>query len=361
MLKIVKTFRKIVDQKSSMKILTKIKVAHIGNYLSLHVTDLNLHACYGFDRPMSETALEGLIDFEAFACAVEAAGKDATIDFEGDKLKVSGDVSILLDVDSENAKDFPEIESGFEFSPAVQLDFKLMPYVEKAASKDTTRPQLCQYLVSESHVVATDGHRMHRIGTDTGGGTALISCRAAALVKTAKPEFCLIWNGKKDRGLKEEVHFDGFKQKTRKVRDLRHQTEIECGAFTLYERTEGEEFPPYEQITPGSHDSVVEVDTKALIKALEIVKKMNGRDKLAPVIFRHDLGLWVLNKNRDGQILDAKVSGDFAKEIGFTVTYILDAIRKDQKITRIEFSGPLDPAVIRYPDSIAVIMPMRIG
>jgi DNA polymerase III sliding clamp (beta) subunit (PCNA family) len=223
-----------------------------------------------------------------------------------------------------------------------------LEYSFLAIGKDITRPHLQNVLLSETGSVCTDGHRLHRVGV-VGDKTCLLPLEGYMMVKAF---------GGKDASIQ---YSKGA---------ISHVVKIISGDLTIYHNICEDQFPPYEQVIPKYNDASIDFDTKKLFSALESLKKISKGDRIAGIAINIESArsgtVNIRYKNGDVELsidIPCKMKSDDdydTQEIGLRICYLMDAIRKKEKTTRILLSRALDPIVVKYDDSIAVIMPMRI-
>jgi DNA polymerase-3 subunit beta len=126
-------------------------------------------------------------------------------------------------------------------------------------------------------------------------------------------------------------------------------------------------FPDYNRVIPKNHKNIVTLGRVPLLASLQRTAIMTS-DKFKGVRLNIEPGtLRVASSNAELEEavdeLDIDYGGD-AIEIGFNVTYLIDALQNmSQDMVRIELSDGNSSALVTNPEDSAfkyVVMPMRI-
>lgn len=227
-----------------------------------------------------------------------------------------------------------------------------------AASSDETRYNLNGvYLekleeVGKLRMVATDGHRLAYVDRSFGseleglGGGVIIPRKGLAELKRLVDE---------DDADEIELGFSGNNGLVRK------------GGVTLVMRLIEGEFPNYRQVVPADAQVTLALPTDGLMHALRRVALLSAERSRAVKLELTNGQLSLSSNNPD--LGDAKedLDVDFDGEplsIAFNARYLMDALGVcGCKEVRLVFRDPLSPAQLLPaddPDSLAVVMPMRI-
>jgi len=126
-------------------------------------------------------------------------------------------------------------------------------------------------------------------------------------------------------------------------------------------------FPDYNRVIPKNHKNIVTLGRAPLLSSLQRTAIMTS-EKFKGVRLNIEPGtLRVASSNAEQEEavdeLDIDYGGD-AIEIGFNVTYLIDALQNmTQEMVRIELADGNSSALVTNPDDNAfkyVVMPMRI-
>lgn len=239
------------------------------------------------------------------------------------------------------AKDDPLRGLGFtnKVLPAIQ-------FIQQSLSTDLTRPHLNMILIDEKHIVSTDGHRMHWVKHRM---KKFKSCKIHGELIRIFTSLNKLYRG------------------TEKVRVAENLIVVDDHIWisSLGDRWNynvDADFPPYDQVTPKSHEfewcdkiktfdaAFKQLDSKVKPFAQIVIKPL-GKTK---VEFVQTVGEFEL-------CATIEVDHELKNPVSYNVAYLQDAMafRNSSKIIRWKFQGPLDPLVLTDGDYNAVIMPMR--
>ena len=227
-----------------------------------------------------------------------------------------------------------------------------------AASSDETRYNLNGvYLevledTGKIRMAATDGHRLalvdRNLTSDVDGlaGGVIIPRKGLAELKRLLDE---------DDADEIELAFEGNNGLARK------------GAVTLVMRLIEGEFPNYRQVIPSEHKISLTLPVEAISQAVRRVALLSSERSRAVKFELSDSQLTISSSNPDlgdaSEELDIEYSGE-PLSIGFNAKYLQDALNASRsKEIQLSFVDDLSPARVTPtddPDSLAVVMPMRI-
>jgi len=227
-----------------------------------------------------------------------------------------------------------------------------------AASTDETRYNLNGVYFelledgAKLRMVATDGHRLaladRAVGTEATGlaSGVILPRKALAELKRLVDE---------EDADEVELGFEGNSALARK------------GEVTLVMRLVEGEFPNYRQVVPKSSQHRVVIASEALAQAVRRVSLLSVERSKAIRVELAAGRLRVSTTNPDlgeaNEELDLDYQGD-GLNIGFNARYLLDCLAAfGTKEVELALEDELSPAVLRPtedPDSLAVVMPMRI-
>jgi DNA polymerase III subunit beta len=223
-----------------------------------------------------------------------------------------------------------------------------------SVSTDNSRVNLAGALLEcdgeTATMVSTDGHRLTRVSLPFTGPKlpAGIVIPRKGLVELSRA-----FN-----------RFDGTTVKLAVTKDYLFAT---ADALTLAIKLSHVTFPPYKAVIPTSHTRTATVCRTDIVDALRRCAVMAS---YKTSMVRMDVGedsLQLVADNPESgtahQTVDADCTGD-TLAIGLNAAYLLQAIEVlDCDDVRLEFSGELDPVVVRPDESLdytAVVMPMRV-
>ena len=264
----------------------------------------------------------------------------------------------LAGTDAEEYPSLPEFspERLVRLQPAV-----LSQMIERtmyAASVDETRYNLngVYFEVTEDtgkiRLVATDGHRLalidRTVGEEVSGlaSGVIIPRKGLAELKRLVDE---------EDADEVELGFEGSSGLARK------------GGVTLVMRLIEGEFPNYDQVIPKDADLKLTLAVEPLIRALRRVALLSAERSRAIKIDLTSGKLTISSSNPDLGEAEEELDVDYSGEdvsIGFNAKYLLESLSAiGSKEIQISLRSGNSPAEIRPtddPDSLAVVMPMRL-
>lgn len=227
-----------------------------------------------------------------------------------------------------------------------------------ATSADETRYNLNGVYIEvleeagKIRMVATDGHRLayvdRALGTDPAalGGSVIIPRKGLAELKRLVDE---------EDADEVEIGFEGNSGLARK------------GAVTLVMRLIEGEFPNYHQVLPKETPRRLVVPSETLAHALRRVVLLSSERSRAVKLQLADGRLTLSSSNPDLGEATEDLDVDYAGpelSVGFNARYLLDSLNAmGAKEVEIGLGDELSPARLRPtddPDTLAVVMPMRI-
>jgi DNA polymerase III beta subunit-like protein len=257
---------------------------------------------------------------------------------------VSVDGAILVGHD---ARDFPDPSALFPQSgirARAQLQ-TLAPVLVAAAIEESRKAmnavffQLCR-----NTAVATDGHRLHALGIESGDdGDFLVPRKAIELVENVR---------RATRAT--EVRVDFFE----------HQAVFHVGTSDVSVRLETERFPAWEEVVPKQSKYELRLQKKSLLEALDrIGAVMNERSRGVRLRKIAD-GLEIHGRKPDAGDLTITIPASGWKDdemIGMNLRYLHDAVRfAPSEELAIGLSDENSPMKIVDGSYLALVMPIRL-
>lgn len=350
------------DKKSAMPILAFIKLVASNNVLQATATDMYLTIQA---ECAAEVAQSGSVAVDARALLDRAkAMPDGPVTItvrDGDQVVISakGSKRSFTQIGMPG-KDFPEIDGAPDVRP-VRVERailgRMIGAVIAAVSLDETRSHVNSALFQSGDgsllMVATDGHRLHKVEVRYPGiAPARMLIPLKALSELRRIVDSLICDE-----IEVRITSDG-KVAHWQLDDLRLSTRLVDAAF-----------PPYDRVIPQSFGSNIRVAKSELNSAVEAVEVASN--KRAVTIGFETVDTMTLSACSpdagDGHDEIAVEYNTRPKEaIGVNGRYLRDALAAiPTDLVQIGVTGELDPVMVRPgPDSpiefVAVIMPMRI-
>jgi len=255
------------------------------------------------------------------------------------------------------AEDFPLVQESPSFGPTFSVPQKtlkgLLGQVSFAMAVHDIRYYLNGILfVAEGKqlsLVATDGHR-------------LAFASATLDVEVPKQEVIL-----PRKTVLEMQRLLSDKDGAIEMQFAANQAKFSFEGMEFVTKLVEGKFPDYNRVIPKHHKNIVTLGRLPLLASLQRTAIMTS-DKFKGVRLNIEPGVLRVASNNAEQEeavdeLDIDYGGD-AIEIGFNVTYLIDALQNmSQEMVRIELSDGNSSALITNPDDNAfkyVVMPMRI-
>jgi DNA polymerase III subunit beta len=348
----------IVERRHTLPILANVMLNKTGPSVQLTTSDLEIQI-----RTTSE--LEG--DSGNFATTLGARKlidilrtmpTDQTVSLEntGGKLILKGGKSRFT-LQSMPAEDFPLVQESASFGPVFAVPQKtlksLLGQVSFAMAVHDIRYYLNGILfVAEGKnlsLVATDGHR-------------LAFASAELDVEVPKQEVIL-----PRKTVMELQRLLSDKEGAIEMQFATNQAKFSFDGMEFVTKLVEGKFPDYNRVIPKNHKNIVTLGRVPLLASLQRTAIMTS-EKFKGVRLNVEPGtLRVASSNAEQEEavdeLDIDYGGD-AIEIGFNVTYLIDALQNmSQEMVRIELSDGNSSALVTNPDDSAfkyVVMPMRI-
>ncbi|GAD21218.1 DNA polymerase III subunit beta [Acidovorax sp. MR-S7] len=348
----------IVERRHTLPILANVLIRKTGNAIQLTTSDLEIQirttAELGGDTGDFTTTVGArkLIDI------LKTMPADQTVSLESSqsKLILKGGKSRFT-LQSLPAEDFPLVQESAAFGPAFSVPQKvlkaLMGQVSFAMAVQDIRYYLNGILfVAEGNtlsLVATDGHR-------------LAFASATLEVEVPKQEVIL-----PRKTVLELQRLLSDAEGAIEMQFANNQAKFSFGGMEFVTKLVEGKFPDYNRVIPKNHHNSVTLGRAPLLASLQRTAIMTS-DKFKGVRLNIEPGLLRVASNNAEQEeavdeLDIDYGGD-AIEIGFNVTYLIDALANmGQDMVKVELADGNSSALMTIPDNEHfkyVVMPMRI-
>ncbi len=363
----IQTVGKAVATRSSLPILTHIRIAAKDGKVSLMATDLEMwmeHTLPGVGITEDGAATAPARNFTELLAAMPDADVSVTVEDETNTLHLrclKANYKLL----GLSADEFPLLPQVKEDSRFVVDRETLKDAIKQtifATSTDETRAILTGVLVvfqgDSLKLVATDTHRLAvrdcPVKEGSGSASAIVPSRAMnellRIVGNEEGEVVVTLSG-------NQIQF---------------QVDDASGSkTTLISRLIDGQFPNYERVIPAQATKTLTVERAPLAAAV----------KRASIVARDSASRVVLRTTEDGDKLTitaesgsvgnayeevevARTGDDTPVEIAFNAKYLADVLNVlDTEGLHIELTEPLRPGVIRPTDTadyLCVLMPMQV-
>ncbi|MFO1069904.1 MAG: DNA polymerase III subunit beta [Geminicoccaceae bacterium] len=363
LLKSLTHVQNVVERRTTIPILSNVKLQAVGDELVLTATDMDLSLAA---REAAAVGRQGATTVSAHLLfdIVRKLPEGSTIALEqpaeGGELTVRAGRS-TFNLPTLPADEFPpmgeeKLDVAFVI-PAKELA-RLIDKSRFAISTEETR-----YYLNGIHFhatkggaaammrgVATDGHRLARVEVGLPEG-------AAAMPAVIVPRKTVGEIRKLIDGVTDEV---GVSVSASRI-------QVVVGRAILVSRLIDGTFPDYERVIPSGNDKTATLQAKEFAAAVDRVATIST-EKMRAVKLAFQGGKVTVSAvsaeaGRAVEEIDAEYAGP-PIEIGFNARYILDIMAEiDGQEVRLEMANAAAPTVIREPadsSTLYVLMPMRV-
>ncbi|MFP5484324.1 MAG: DNA polymerase III subunit beta [Gammaproteobacteria bacterium] len=348
----------IVERRHTLPILANVLIRKTGNALQLTTSDLEVQIRTTAELGGDTGDFTTTVNARKIIDVLRTMPSDQTVSLETsqDKLVLKGGKSRFT-LASLPAEDFPLVQEAASFGPAFSVPQKTLKHLLGQVAFAMAVQDIRYYLngilfVAEGKqlsLVATDGHRL---------------AFASATLDVEVPKQEVILPRKTVIELQRLLSdADGALE----MRFASNQAKFSFGSLEFVTKLVEGKFPDYNRVIPRNHHNSVTLGRAPLLASLQRTAIMTT-DKFKGVRLNIEPGqLRVASNNAEQEEavdeLDIDYGGD-AIEIGFNVTYLIDALSNmGQDMVKISLADGNSSALLTLPDSDSfkyVVMPMRI-
>ena len=357
----------IVERRHTLPVLANVLLRKSGETVQLTTSDLEIQirtaAQLGGDSGNFATTVGArkLIDI----LRTMPADQTVSLESQASKLILKGGKSKFT-LQTLPAEDFPLVQEAASFGTAFKVPQKtlknLLDQVAFAMAVHDIRYYLNGILfVAEGRqlsLVATDGHRLAfssaTLDTDVPNKQEVILPRKTVI--------------ELQRLLSDASVPEGQDAPMIEMQFAPNQAKFSFGAMEFVTKLVEGKFPDYNRVIPKNHKNSVTLGRAPLLASLQRTAILTS-EKFKGVRLNFEPGtLRVASNNAEQEEavdeLDIDYGGD-AIEIGFNVTYLIDALANmsQQEMIKIELQDANSSALVTLPDDTNfkyVVMPMRI-
>ncbi|WP_295647233.1 DNA polymerase III subunit beta [uncultured Methylibium sp.] len=348
----------IVERRHTLPVLANVLMRKTGNDIEFTTSDLEIQvrtrASFDGDGGnfSSTVGARKLIDI----LRTLPADQNVTLSSNQSKLVLAGGKSRFT-LQTLPAEDFPLVQEAADFGPAFSVPQKslkaLIAQVHFAMAVHDIRYYLNGILfVAEGKsltLVATDGHR-------------LALAQATLDVEMPKQEVILprktvleLQRLLKDEDTAIEMRFAG------------NQAKFAFSGMEFVTKLVEGKFPDYNRVIPKNHKNHVTLGRAPLLASLQRAAILTS-EKFKGVRLNFEPGvLRIASSNAEQEEAKEELEIDYggdAIEIGFNVTYLMDALANmDQEMVTLSLQDANSSALVTVPEQAGfkyVVMPMRI-
>jgi DNA polymerase III subunit beta len=357
-LSVLQSVAGIVERRHTLPILANVLIRKTGSSVQLTTSDLEIQI-----RTTAE--LDG--DSGNFTTTVGArklidilrtmpADQVVTLESNASKLILKGGKSKFT-LQSLPAEDFPLVQEAANFGPVFSVPQKTLKDLLNQVSFAMAVHDIRYYLngilfVAEGKqlsLVATDGHR-------------LAFANSTLDVEVPRQEVIL-----PRKTVLELQRLLSDAEGAIEMQFANNQAKFKFGGMEFVTKLVEGKFPDYNRVIPKNHKNAVTLGRVPLLASLQRTAILTS-EKFKGVRLNIEPGtLRVASNNAEQEEavdeLDIDYGGD-AIEIGFNVTYLIDALANmDQDMVKMELADSNSSALITIPENSTfkyVVMPMRI-
>ncbi len=352
----------IVERRHTLPILANVMLRKAGNQVQLTTSDLEIQIRTTAELGGDDGGFTTTVGARKLIDILRTMPADQTVSLESNqnKLVLKGGKSRFT-LQTLPAEDFPLVQESAEFGPAFSVPQKtlkeLLGQVAFAMAVHDIRYYLNGILfVAEGKqlsLVATDGHRL---------------AFASATLEVEVPKQEVILPRKTVLELQRLLSdAGGDEAPSIEMQFANNQARFRFGGMEFVTKLVEGKFPDYNRVIPKNHKNAITLGRAPLLASLQRTAILTS-EKFKGVRLNLDPGrLRVASSHAEQEEaqdeLDIDYGGD-SIEIGFNVTYLIDALTNmQQDMVKIELSDGNSSALITIPENNSfkyVVMPMRI-
>ncbi|MDB5867728.1 MAG: polymerase beta subunit [Polaromonas sp.] len=348
----------IVERRHTLPILANVLIRKTGAQLQLTTSDLEIQIRTCAELDGDEGDFTTTVGARKLIDVLRSMPSDQTVSLESsqNKLILKGGKSRFT-LQTLPAEDFPLVQEAASFGPVFSVPQKVLKELLNQVSFAMAVHDIRYYLngilfVAEGKqlsLVATDGHR-------------LAFSSATLDVEVPKQEVIL-----PRKTVLEMQRLLSDKEGAIEMQFAANQAKFSFEGMEFVTKLVEGKFPDYNRVIPKNHKNIITLGRAPLLASLQRTAILTS-EKFKGVRLNIEPGtLRVASNNAEQEEavdeLDIDYGGD-AIEIGFNVTYLIDALANmSQDMVKIELADSNSSALLTIPDNAAfkyVVMPMRI-
>jgi len=348
----------IVERRHTLPILANVLIRKAGGQLQLTTSDLEIQIRTTAELGGDEGSFTTTVGARKLIDILRTMPADQTVSLESsqNKLVLKGGKSRFT-LQSLPAEDFPLVQESASFGPAFSVPQKTLKALLSQVSFAMAVHDIRYYLngilfVAEGKqlsLVATDGHR-------------LAFASATLDVEVPRQEVIL-----PRKTVLEMQRLLSDAEGAIEMQFANNQAKFSFGGMEFVTKLVEGKFPDYNRVIPKNHKNGVTLGRAPLLASLQRTAILTS-EKFKGVRLNIEPGTLRIASNNAEQEeavdeLDIDYGGD-AIEIGFNVTYLIDALANmSQDMVKVELADSNSSALLTIPDDANfkyVVMPMRI-
>src|SRR6476620_9551424 len=357
-LSVLQSVAGIVERRHTLPILANVMIRKTGSALQFTTSDLEIQIRTTAELDGDAGNFTTTVGARKLIDILRTMPADQTVSLESsqNKLILKGGKSKFT-LQTLPAEDFPLVQEAANFGPGFSVPQKVLKELLNQVSFAMAVHDIRYYLngilfVAEGKnltLVATDGHRL---------------ALAQAVLETEIPKQEVILPRKTVLELQRLLRDD---DKPIEMRFAPNQAKFSFAGMEFVSKLVEGKFPDYNRVIPKNHKNRVTLGRSPLLQSLQRAAILTS-DKFKGVRVNIEPGtLRIASSNAEQEEameeLEIDYGGD-AIEIGFNVTYLIDALANmGQEMVTVELQDTNSSALITVPDQAGfkyVVMPMRI-
>jgi DNA polymerase-3 subunit beta len=349
----------IVERRHTLPILANVLMRKTGDTIEFTTSDLEIQVRTSATLGGDEGSLSTTVGSRKLIDILKSLPADQIVSLtsSGTKLTLQAGKSRFT-MQTLPADDFPLVNEAVDFGPAFGVPQKvlksLIDQVHFAMAVHDIRYYLNGILfVAEGKtltLVATDGHRL---GLAQATLETEIPKQEVILPRKTVLELARLLNATTDEPI--EMRFAG------------NQAKFTFSGLEFVTKLVEGKFPDYNRVIPKNHKNSVILGRQPLLSSLQRAAILTS-EKFKGVRVNLEPGaLRIASSNAEQEEAKEELEIDYggdAIEIGFNVTYLMDALNNiDHDMVKLELQDGNSSALITVPDQPGfkyVVMPMRI-
>ena len=348
----------IVERRHTLPILANVLIRKTGSSVQLTTSDLEIQIRTTAELDGDSGNFTTTVGARKLIDILRTMPSDQTVSLESNqnKLVLKGGKSRFT-LQTLPAEDFPLVQEAASFGPVFSVPQKTLKDLLNQVSFAMAVHDIRYYLngilfVAEGtqlSLVATDGHR-------------LAFANATLDVEVPRQEVIL-----PRKTVLEMQPLLSDAEGAIEMQFASNQAKFSFGGMEFVTKLVEGKFPDYNRVIPKNHKNAVTLGRVPLLASLQRTAILTS-EKFKGVRLNIEPGtLRVASNNAEQEEavdeLDIDYGGD-AIEIGFNVTYLIDALTNmDQEMVKMELADANSSALLTIPDNATfkyVVMPMRI-
>jgi DNA polymerase-3 subunit beta len=357
-LSVLQSVAGIVERRHTLPILANVLIRKTGSSVQLTTSDLEIQIRTTAQLDGDAGNFTTTVGARKLIDILRTMPNDQTVSLESsqNKLILKGGKSKFT-LQTLPAEDFPLVQEAASFGPVFSVPQKTLKDLLNQVSFAMAVHDIRYYLngilfVAEGtqlSLVATDGHR-------------LAFANATLDVEVPRQEVIL-----PRKTVLEMQRLLSDAEGAIEMQFASNQAKFSFGGMEFVTKLVEGKFPDYNRVIPKNHKNTVTLGRAPLLASLQRTAILTS-EKFKGVRLNIEPGsLRVASNNAEQEEavdeLDIDYGGD-AIEIGFNVTYLIDALANmDQEMVKLELADSNSSALITIPENSTfkyVVMPMRI-